>query len=144
MTLVCGDPRVMALPSVASLLGYCRRITSHSGPHTDDTRFLTRPLAGDDSPAADLVNRHAALVWGTCCRVLGASSDAEDAFQATFVVLLEKAGSLGDGRPLGPWLHRVASRAAVKIRLVNLRQSRREASVVSTANDQTDPLEQHE
>src|SRR5262249_20213533 len=64
---------------------------------------------------AALMGRYAGLVWGVCCRTLRQPADAEDAFQATSLVLTLKAPSLGRG-PLGPWLHTVASRTAAKAR----------------------------
>jgi DNA-directed RNA polymerase specialized sigma24 family protein len=62
-----------------------------------------------------------------CRRLLGPSPDAGDAFQATFVVLATKAHALADGRPLGPWLHKVARDTAARARARSARRRRREA-----------------
>ncbi len=63
-----------------------------------------------------LVIRHGAMVWGICRRVLGDVHEAEDAFQATFLLLARKAGSLHVDDTLGRWLYGVAHRVAVRAR----------------------------
>lgn len=65
---------------------------------------------------SSLVQRHGGMVLGVCQRILGHSQDAEDAFQATFLVLARKAGSLHGNSTLGPWLYGVARRVALKAR----------------------------
>jgi RNA polymerase sigma factor (sigma-70 family) len=65
---------------------------------------------------AALMNRHGAMVWGVCCRVLGNCHEAEDAFQATFLVLVRKAGSVRVDGSLGRWLYAVAHRVALRAR----------------------------
>ena len=55
-----------------------------------------------------LLDRHGAMVWGVCRQLLGQAHDADDAFQATFLVLIRKAGSLKVTGSLGPWLYQVA------------------------------------
>ncbi len=74
-------------------------------------RFLTR---GDEAAFAALVRRHGPMVLGTCRAVLRDPNDAEDAFQATFLVLICKARSIRGGDALGTWLHRVAYRIAIQ------------------------------
>ncbi len=96
-----------------------------------DERLLRDYVAGrDDGAFAAIVRRHGGLVAGVCRRLLGREQDVEDAFQATFLVLVRKAPSLGRPDLLGNWLYGVAYRVASKIRTANVRQRTREAPVV--------------
>ena len=70
----------------------------------------------DESAFTALVERHGPMVMGVCRRVLGESADAEDAFQATFLTLARKAGSISSGRALASWLYKVAFRIALTAR----------------------------
>jgi RNA polymerase sigma factor (sigma-70 family) len=86
----------------------------------------------DEDAFAVVVRRHAALVWGVCRRILGHQQDAEDAFQATFVILARRAGSTRWRPSVGAWLHTVAQRLAVHARrqIEQRRLHEREASRV--------------
>jgi RNA polymerase sigma factor (sigma-70 family) len=68
------------------------------------------------------------MVLAVCQRLLQSTGDAEDAFQATFLVLIRKAGSIGRGAAVGPWLYRVAYRVALRARAARARRARREQS----------------
>jgi RNA polymerase sigma factor (sigma-70 family) len=86
-------------------------------------QLLSRFVAGGDECAfSTLVSRHGAMVLGVCRRVLGTHPDADDAFQATFLVLLRRAAALQDAESLGPWLYGVAWRVASRARSVNARR----------------------
>ncbi len=130
--------------SLGGVLSYLRRLAPEAAAD-DDGPLLSRFVQGDSAAFTVLVGRHAPLVWGVCRRLLGPSPDAEDAFQATFVVLVEKAASLADGRPLGPWLHTVASRTAAKARARAAKRRAREANVeVEPAAEDPAPGHQRE
>jgi RNA polymerase sigma factor (sigma-70 family) len=81
---------------------------------------------GDETAFEAIVARHGSMVLGVCRRLLGDSHDADDAFQATFLVLVRKARQLRDAERLGPWLYGVATRVATKARA---REARRRAWV---------------
>ena len=95
-----------------------------------DGQLLARYAADRDGPAfAALVARHGPMVISTCRAVLIHEHDVEDAFQATFLVLARKAGSVRAGDALGGWLHRVAYRVAVQANIEVKRRRRRESEV---------------
>ncbi len=89
-------------------------------------RFQSASRDGDREGAefvlGTLIERHAAMVWGVCRGLVRDPSDAEDAFQATFLILVRKAGSIRIRESLGSWLYVVACRAALSIRSAAARQ----------------------
>ena len=85
------------------------------------TRFVRQ---SDESAFAEIVRRHSGLVWGVCTRVLRDRHAAEDAFQATFLVLAQSAHTIRKRRSLASWLHGVAHRTS--LRLLAQRERRRE------------------
>jgi DNA-directed RNA polymerase specialized sigma24 family protein len=90
----------------------CALAGAGSDPRTDDQLLDLYRTRRDERAFAALVARHAALVLGVCERLLRHREDAEDAFQATFLVLARKAADVRRGAPLGNWLYGVASRLA--------------------------------
>jgi RNA polymerase sigma factor (sigma-70 family) len=85
-----------------------------------DAQLLERFVLGRDGVALEaLVQRHAPMVWGVCRRTLAGHHAAEDAFQATFLVLLRKAPSIRSRELLANWLYRVAHKTACKARQRN-------------------------
>ncbi len=94
-----------------------------------DGDLLARFLAGRDPVAeaafAALVTRHGPMVLKVCRQLLGDDHVVEDAFQATFLVLARKAGSVRRPEALSRWLYGVAVRAARKARSIERREARR-------------------
>jgi RNA polymerase sigma factor (sigma-70 family) len=83
----------------------------------------------DEAAVAALVRRHGPMVWGVCRRVLRNHHDAEDAFQATFLVLVRKAGSIMPREMVANWLYGVAHRTALKARATTAKRQAREKQV---------------
>jgi RNA polymerase sigma factor (sigma-70 family) len=86
-------------------------------------RFLTRR---EEIVFEALVRRHGPMVLSVCRRVLANPHDADDAFQATFLVLARKASSIRPRGQVGPWLYGVARRTALKARAASARRRRAE------------------
>jgi len=97
-----------------------------------DEELLRRYASAHDGPAFEaLVARYGPMVVATSRAVLRNHLDVEDAFQATFLVLARKAGSVRAGDALGGWLHRVAYRAAVQLNIEAKRRRRHDSEVLA-------------
>ena len=107
-------------------------------------RFLAR---GDESAFEAIVNRHGRMVLGVCRHVLSDEHDVEDAFQATFLILVKKAKSIRNRDVLGSWLYGVARRVAVRARADSKRRRSREQiglDQIDVPDDRDDGIESHE
>jgi RNA polymerase sigma factor (sigma-70 family) len=94
-----------------------------SGEEVPDALLLDRFVEQwDQSAFRDLVRRHGPMVLGVCGRILRDPHAAEDAFQATFLLLARKAGSVRKQESVGPWLYGVARRVALEARGVASRR----------------------
>jgi RNA polymerase sigma factor (sigma-70 family) len=97
-----------------------------------DQELLCRFATGRDEAAfSALVRRHGSMVLGICRNMLANEDDAEDAFQATFLVLAQRAGAIRKKSSVGSWLHGVAYRTALKAQAVFARRQKHEAGVRS-------------
>ncbi len=95
-----------------------------------DGQLLERYLTDRDEEAFEaLVDQHGPMVLGLCRRILRDPRDIEDAFQATFLVLVQKAPGIRDGNLLSKWLYGVAYRVARRARSRTLRRRDRETAV---------------
>jgi len=102
----------MSSATLARLVSRCRGPSSAAAA-ASDAELLRRFVRSRDADAfAELLSRHAGLVWGVCRRTLPQEADCEDAFQATFLALARNGRSVDPARPLGAWLHAVAVRVA--------------------------------
>ncbi|HEY7312524.1 MAG TPA: sigma-70 family RNA polymerase sigma factor [Gemmataceae bacterium] len=128
----------MARAALGTLLRYLCRLNDSPTPEAADGDLLRRYAAGEEAAFAALLRRHAPLVWGVCRRLLGDDHDAEDAFQAAFLVLVRKAGSLRRPQSLAGFLHAVAYRVARKARVTAARRRRYETRAEPPRSD--DPL----
>jgi RNA polymerase sigma factor (sigma-70 family) len=110
-----------------------RTVLAQEHGEMTDVQLLDRfRAAGEEAAFETLMRRHGPMVLGVCRRVLNHEADAEDAFQATFLVLVRKAASLRSLTTLGPWLHGVARRAALKAREAVWKRRRRERQASGT------------
>lgn len=116
----------MAPPAASPVLRFIRRIAgSQETAAATDGQLLERfAQKRDEAAFALLVDRLGPLVLSVCRRVLHHEQDAEDAFQATFLVLARKAGSIGKRESVGSWLYGVAWRIAAKARANAARRRR--------------------
>src|SRR5215469_5229065 len=100
------------------------------GPGLTDGQLLEEYLSRQEEAAlAALVHRHGPMIWGVCRRVLHNYHDAEDAFQATFLVFVRKAASIASPELLANWLYGVAHQTALKARATAAKRKTREMQV---------------
>ncbi|OAI53669.1 hypothetical protein AYO44_15770 [Planctomycetaceae bacterium SCGC AG-212-F19] len=128
---------------LAGVFRHIRRLVGlTNSPDQTDSELLRRfSDARDDAAFASLVHRHGPLVWNVCRRVLGTDADADDAFQATFLVLARQAGSIRQGESVGSWLYGVAYRVAAKAKVQAARRRVHERRAAPMAAARTNEIE---
>jgi RNA polymerase sigma factor (sigma-70 family) len=109
----------------APVLHYLRQVRSTATDCANTDAGLLQQFAerGDEAAFATLLQRYGPMVFGVCRRVLRDRHDAEDAFQATFLLLVRKARSLRQPELLGHWLYGVAYRTALKAKSLAYRRA---------------------
>src|SRR5258708_10158777 len=95
-------------------------------PAADDRLLERFALEGDEAAFEELVKRHAGMVWAVCRRALKNEQDIQDAFQATFLVLVRKAAGIRKKASVASWLHGVARHVALKAHANALRRMNNE------------------
>ncbi|HJZ54664.1 MAG TPA: sigma-70 family RNA polymerase sigma factor [Gemmataceae bacterium] len=113
----------------------CRLLAAPTDARTDGELLIAFRSARDEPAFAELLRRHGPMVLAACRRLLPDPADAEDAFQAAFLVLVRRAGHLGCDLPVGPWLHRVAVLTARSLRRRNARRLARQCALSETTPD---------
>src|SRR5262245_48447012 len=107
----------MSSGTPGAILRRLLRIVDQKNADQGDLHLLKRFVTEKDEAAfAALMERHGRLVFGVCRSALDQEQDAEDAFQAVFLVLARVASSIRKGESLASWLHGVALRTALKAR----------------------------
>src|SRR5262245_39730735 len=108
----------MAVTQINRIVEHLRHTAlAHANPGFSDGQLLDAFIARREESAFELlVRRHGPMVLGVCLRVLGNRDDAEDAFQATFLVLVRKAAVIEPRELVGNWLYGVAYQTAVRAR----------------------------
>lgn len=129
----------MAHEPLAMVLRHLRRwVGGGTGEAESDGNLLERFAATHDQAAfATLMQRHGPLVLSVCRRLLADPHAVDDAFQATFVVLVRRAAALKREGSLGSWLYTVAYRIALKARAQSARRRSREQQAEDMAQEAT-------
>jgi RNA polymerase sigma factor (sigma-70 family) len=126
----------MSRNNLIAVVHHVRQLVDPAEP--SDAELLQRFVSSRDEMAFEtLVRRHGPLVHGLCCQMLNDPHTAEDVFQAAFLVLASKAGSIRTPASLGSWLHGVACRLALNARRKFQRQTEHEISATDLPEKQT-------
>jgi RNA polymerase sigma factor (sigma-70 family) len=140
----------MVLSDISSMLQYIRGVAAAEKLGGLPDRELLQRFVGlhEEAAFAALMQRHGPMVLGVCRRVLRQTQDAEDAFQATFLLLARGAHAIRNTDSVGGWLHGVAMRAASKLRSKTVRRpptegaTRSEGPTPAAGQATPDPIEE--
>jgi RNA polymerase sigma factor (sigma-70 family) len=123
----------MATPTLGKYLHRLKQAMSAESLSACSDRELVERFRStrDDDAFRAIIDRHGPMVFQVCRRFLTSSADVEDAFQATFLILVRKGHTIRRQASLGSWLHGVARRVALKIRTQSDRRQRREKRAAS-------------
>jgi RNA polymerase sigma factor (sigma-70 family) len=125
----------MAVGQLSAVIQFVHAMARKGASHDlSDAELLRRFIRHRDETAFEsLVQRHGPMVLGLCRRVLRHDQDAEDAFQATFLVLVRKAATLRSPGTVANWLYGVAHRTALELRRASTRRHAKEAMAMPRA-----------
>ena len=134
----------MSQGQLGSLLQHIRRLVGGAaGADAPDAQLLEAFIARREEAAfTSLVQRHGPLVLGVCRRVMADAHEAEDAFQAVFMILAKRAGAVRRPEALASWLYGVAYRVAARARGGRGKRSQHESQVTSMPGTDGLPNEQ--
>jgi RNA polymerase sigma factor (sigma-70 family) len=124
----------MATNSSRAIIHHLRRAALlQDGAGMSDGQLLEAFLTRKDEAAFEaLVRRHGSMVLGVCRRILGNAHDAEDAFQATFLVLIRKAATVIPQAQVGNWLYGVARTTALRAKIAGAKRRAKERHVAAS------------
>jgi RNA polymerase sigma factor (sigma-70 family) len=122
---------MMSTDQLSGFLDWLKRTLATEGlAAIPDHQLLERFLSTHDEMAfRAIISRHGPMVYRVCRRVLADEQETEDAFQAAFVILIRKAGSIRKRMSLASWLHGVAYQVALRVRTSSRRRRVREIQV---------------
>jgi cytochrome c peroxidase len=132
----------MAKAASNPILQSIRRLVEDEGTRQLSDQHLLRQFTDqrDEAAFGALLRRHGPMVLDVCRGVLSDEADAEDAFQATFLILARKAASIRKAESVGSWLHGVAYRTALKARSHSTARQKTEARAPARAASEPDDL----
>jgi RNA polymerase sigma factor (sigma-70 family) len=130
----------MPQPTLSAFFTRGARAVAH--PSETDLQLLARFVAtGEEAAFAELVHRHGPFVLAVCHRMIGDHQHAEDAFQATFLVLARRAKDVKSREGVRPFLYGVAVRVAKEARTVSARRYARESPVAALPDQPAEPID---
>jgi RNA polymerase sigma factor (sigma-70 family) len=131
----------MAAGRLSGVLDHLRQITQPDKDSGDGALLEQFVARRDEAAFAELLRRHGPMVLGVCRRLLRHEQDAEDAFQAAFLILARRATSVVPRTAVGPWLYGVACRTALEARGLRARRRAREQPLAGAPEPAVSPCE---
>lgn len=125
------------MPNLGPVLVHLRKLLHRDTLSTDKDLLQRFTSAKDETAFSSLMDRYGPLVMGVAHRVLHDDHDAEDVFQATFIMLVRKAASLDGRSPLATWLHTVAFNLALDAKKRSGIRKAREKEAASMVEQQS-------